>query len=273
MIKKRKTDFWIYFLFLIGAFGIFTLSCSDDGVTKPADIETGTVEDIDGNIYKTVVLGEQEWMAENLRTTRYADGTEIITGLSNIEWRNTEEGACAVYPHDNVDGIVSEAGMAEAYGKLYNWYAVDDSRGLCPEGWHVPDDDEWKTLEDYLLNAYDLTNYQNDVNGLGNALKSCRQADSPMGGECSTDMHPRWYPHNTHYGIDKFGFAGLPAGDRSHLGSFYYIGGYGWWWSSSTADHDNTLVWYRDLQHSSGRLNRHNTAKTFGYSVRCVREH
>ena len=102
----------------------------------------GTVTDIDGNVYETVVIGGQLWMAENLKVTHYNEGSEIPTGYSDFEWDeldDTETGAYAVYNDD--------LSNADTYGNIYNWYAVDDSRGVCPVGWHVPTDDEIKELE------------------------------------------------------------------------------------------------------------------------------
>ena len=93
------------------------------------------ISDIDGNWYKTVIIGEQEWMKENLKVMHYNDGTEIPTGYSNSDWANLSTGASAVYD-DNESN-------ADTYGYLYNWYAVDDSRGICPEDCHVPTDGEY----------------------------------------------------------------------------------------------------------------------------------
>jgi hypothetical protein len=103
------------------------------------DSDCGTVTDIDGNEYKTIKIGDQNWMAENLKTTHYNDGSDIPTGYSNSEWTQLQTGAYAVYDDD--------ASNADIYGNLYNWYVVDDSRGLCMDGWHVPSDEEFKELE------------------------------------------------------------------------------------------------------------------------------
>ena len=101
-----------------------------------------TVTDIDGNVYETVQIGEQLWMAENLKATHYNNGDAIATALSDSEWSSTTDGAYAVYDDDPVN--------AEIYGNLYNWYAVDDERGVCPEGYHVPSDSEFTVLADFL---------------------------------------------------------------------------------------------------------------------------
>ena len=105
----------------------------------------GTVTDIDGNVYETIQIGEQVWMAENLKTTHYNDGSEIPTGYSGSEGAQLETGAYAVYDDDPVN--------ADVYGNLYNWYTVDDSRGICPENYHIPTDDEWYILLEYLGGA------------------------------------------------------------------------------------------------------------------------
>ena len=109
--------------------------CGGDGST--------CVVDIDGNIYEIVQIGEQLWMAENLKVTHYQDGTLIITGYSDEEWTTLPTGAYAVYDKDSTN--------FDIYGNLYNWFAVDDDRGICPESWHVPSYDEYTVLTDYLI--------------------------------------------------------------------------------------------------------------------------
>ncbi len=230
-----------------------------------------TVTDIDGNVYQTVIIGDQVWMAQNLRVTRYNNGDVVSTGLSNTEWQNTTEGAYAIYDHNasNTDGINSPEEMVEAYGKLYNWYAVNDPRGICPTGWHVPSDAEWT----YLLNYLDSQGfpYGNITNGAGNALKSCRQVGSPEGGDCDTSEHPRWNSDGTHYGFDEFGFSALPSGGRWANGSFFDIGYRGLWWSSTEGS--STEAWYRGMTHGFGYVSRYCSSKAYGFSLRCIRDH
>jgi len=170
------------------------------------DEPDGTVTDIDGNVYQTVIIGDQEWMAENLRVTKYNNGDAIPTGFSNEDWDNTTNGAYAIYPHGSIDELDSDAEVVSVHGKLYNWYAAKDSRGLCPTGWHLSSDDDFTQLVDYVV-AQGFPNEWNNPNGAGNALKSCRQDGSPLGGECDTSEHPRWSSHSTHYGFDEFGFS------------------------------------------------------------------
>jgi len=239
--------------------------------TRPADGSRGVVSDIDGNQYETVVIGDQEWMAENLRTTRYRDASPIQTDLSNAEWLNTREGAYAVYPHQGVDGIDSEAAMVAAYGKLYNWYAVTDPRGLCPEGWHTPSKEEWEQLSAYVMDALGLHNdwLSTGLNGLGNALKSCRQKDSPLGGDCASPAHPRWDAHATHHGNDHYGFSALPAGWRRIDGQYYHLGLQSHWWTSKPML--SSTAWNMAMHHSRGSVEGYNHNNNRGYSLRCVR--
>ncbi len=251
---------------------LFAVGCSDDD-SVPA---SGTVKDIDGNEYTTVIIGDQGWMAENLRVTKYRNGDDIPTGLSNTEWGNTISGAFAIYPHeggnteDDVEGINSDEEMVAAYGKLYNWHAVNDSRGLCPEGWSVPSDDDWTQLVDYVA-SQGYPNEWDNPNGAGNALKSCRQVNSPLGGDCNTSAHPRWGPsEHTYYGFDAFGFSALPGGNRHTTGSFDDIGNYGDWWSSSETS--STNAWTRYMGRGDGSVYRHSSNKRAGFSVRCVRD-
>ncbi len=153
-----------------------------DRMTIEREGAQGIVTDIDGNVYQTVFIGERVWMAENLKTTKYNDGSPLLTQLSDSDWRNTTSGAYAVYPLDDVNGINSGLEMLAAYGALYNWYALENDN-LCPDGWHVPSDEEWKELTDYIESV-------NNSN-VGNQLKSCRQDGSPLSRECAVSQHPR----------------------------------------------------------------------------------
>ncbi len=229
------------------------------------DDDDGTVSDIDGNVYPVLAIGEQEWLGRNLRTTSFADGTTIAGNLTNAEWQANTTGAWAVVPHDNVQGIDSDEEMLEAYGALYNWFAVNNPAGLCPEGWHVATDDDWTELADYLIDNYDWIAHGNAAN----VLKSCRQQNSPLGGDCDTDLHPRWNAHGSQYGTDDFDFAGLPGGDRQTGGSYSLMGNTGFWWTST--EFSAATVFYRDLDASYGSILRASTNRERGFSVRCVK--
>lgn len=230
----------------------------------------GTLVDIDGNSYATIEIGDQEWMAENLRTKRYSDGTSIPTELSRLEWSEAKEGAFAIYPHNRVDNINSDSEMVDAYGKLYNWYAVVDRRELCPDGWRVPTDVDWRNLFYYLMTRHMLTNDPEDVEGIGNALKSCRQVESPKGVGCDVNSHPRWNESFNHFGTDKFGFSALPAGGRYAEGSFNHLGDAGLWWS--TTDNSDNYALGRMIGYYFGGVYRYSGEKNIGFSVRCIKE-
>ncbi len=230
----------------------------------------GTVTDIDGNVYTTVIINNREWMAENLRVTRYSNGDLIPSGLSNTEWDSATEGAYAVYDHNATEasGIDSPQEMVRAYGKLYNWYAVGDNRGLCPEGWSIPSDDDWTQLIDFATGR-GFPNEQGHPGGVGNALKSCLQVNSPFAG-CDTYVHPRWNPHNTHHGLDEFGFSALPGGLRMPAGTFSVLGFlHGWWTSTETSDDG---AWNQNLRADGGHIYRVNYHKLWGFGVRCIRD-
>ena len=196
----------------------------------------GTVTDIDGNVYQTVVIGGQEWMAENLRTARYRDGIAIPNVQDNAEWENVTTGAWSNYNHDTVNDSM--------YGKLYNWYAVDDSLGICPEGWHVPSDDEWSELID-------------TVGGDKNAGCTMKETGTS-----------HWESPNT-CATNKSGFTGLPGGYRDPSG-FVNLGRHGAWWS--TAENNAERGWFRTLNYNNSNVYRLFQSKTNGISVRCVRD-
>lgn len=212
-------------------------------------------------------------MAENLRVTQYNNGDKIPTGLSDEEWDNTADGAYSIYPHtggvneNNVEGIDSDEEMAVAYGYLYNWHAVDDSRGLCPEGWHVATNEDFKELTDYLVNSYNAITSLN----VANKLKSCRQVNSPLEDDCATGEHPRWEKNDTHYGTNDFGFSGLPAGNREDYGSFNGIGFGGFWWTADDFDTNIAFGWL--MLYDDGKVTENGGAKkNAAFAVRCVKD-
>jgi len=231
----------------------------------------GGVTDNDGNEYETVIIGDQEWMAENLRVETYSDGTPIPTGLDDSDWENDNAGAYALYPHEDVEGIDSPAEMAETYGYLYNWHAVEHTSGLCPAGWRVPSHDDWLNLVSYLENEYGMHNElgMDPLKGAGNALKLRRQWGSPLGGEYDTQEHPRWGMHNIEFGFDMFGFSALPGGVRHQDGRFMSLGPHGYWWSSTEFNENYSHGRY----FNSDRGNVNNTIGDVnsGYSVRCIK--
>ena len=211
-----------------------------------------TVVDIDNITYNTVQIGTQCWTQSNLKTSRYRNGDSIPTGLSNSAWQNTTSGAYAIYNDDPVnDGL---------YGKLYNHYAVTDSRGLCPTGWHVPTDGEWNVLVKYLdPNADTLCGGCSQSSIAGGSLKSTVMQPTPGG----------WASPNTR-ATNTSGFTALPGGLRYNFGVFNYMTNFGLWWSSSVLS--GSSAWDRDLFNSNSAIFRHTNSRTNGFAVRCCRD-
>lgn len=212
------------------------------------------LRDIDGNEYETMILGNQEWMVENLKVTRYNNGDPIETKLSDEAWAATDQGAYAIYPYANVNGISSEAQMKDHYGLLYNGYAALDSRNIAPEGWRVPTDDDWKELEIYV----GMT--EQEANGAGWRGTISRVFRSTTG-----------WPDRFN-GTDDFGFAVLPGGSRNANGSYDYINARANFWTTTPSGTQNDRYLRRIFQDTYETINRSNWFVNEGYSVRCVRD-
>jgi uncharacterized protein (TIGR02145 family) len=211
-----------------------------------------TITDYDGNQYNTVQIGNQCWMKENLQTTHYRNGTSIANITDDNAWENLSNGAYVLYTN-NI--------FWDDYGFLYNWFATVDPNGLCPAGWHVPTNNEWIALTNYIGGTDEPH---------GNELKSCRQLNSPLGGDCDTNVEPYWKESYSAYGTDDYGFSGLPGGYRDDDGDFDYIGGYGGWWSST--EYSPIYAWFRGLTYTDGKVSVHNDTKKWGLSVRCLKD-
>jgi uncharacterized protein (TIGR02145 family) len=230
------------------------------------------VEDFEGNIYNTVTIGNQVWMAENLRATKYADGTNIVTGLNDTEWNTTTNGALAIYPYSEVDGLNYEEDVVNAYGMLYNWFAASNEKGICPTGWKVPSVADWDELLTFIIDQGYSNENSVTTDGAGNALKSCRQVDSPLGGDCATNEHPRWDYYADQYGTNAFDFNGLPAGSRMSTGEYLNVGKMGRFWTSDEDNLNQYNAVRRDLGFGNGRLSDGSITKTNGISIRCIKE-
>jgi uncharacterized protein (TIGR02145 family) len=209
------------------------------------------IEDVEGNKYGTCLVGNQLWMSENLRTITFRDGSWMLTGpFDSVEWAGGLGAACCTYPHYEIDGLDNNEEVIAAYGRLYNWNAVNDSRGLCPEGWYVPTEEDWLELIDYLGGE--------DV--AGGKLKSIH-----------TDpdySHPRWESPNTG-AAGNYGFDALPGGYRTGLSGFFDdVGYYASFWSSSELD--ASFAGTMSLEYDSAYADYSYSHKRAGYSVRCI---
>jgi len=218
-------------------------------------------EDIDGNVYETIQIGDQLWMAENLKTTKYRDGSDIPTGYSNSEWTELETGAYAVYPADDDGASQTTCGddCADLYGNLYNWYAVDDDRGICPEGFHVASDEAFMELEMYLGMSEEEANSDGD-RGTDEGSKLAGNSDLWYDGDLVNNPE-----------IGMSGFNGLPAGNRAFSGGFVWMRNHGYFWSWSSTD-IGSLGRHRVLSYHLSTVNRHYATKDRGFSIRCMRE-
>ena len=194
--------------------------------------------DIDGNVYNTVVIGNQVWMTENLRTTKYCDNTKIPYVTDNTDWSTLSSPAYCWYKND-------ESSNKNIYGAFYNWFTVNTGK-LCPDGWHVPSEAEWTIFTDWL------------------------GGESDTGGKLKEIGTNHW--NNPNMGAtNDFGFNALPGGYRSGLntGSFRAIGYIGWWWASTESD----LIWARNrtMAYDVSEIAKGKGLKKNGYSVRCVK--
>jgi uncharacterized protein (TIGR02145 family) len=217
----------------------FTTTAGGGGiVTNP-----GAGVTFDGYTYASIVLGNgQEWMAENLRTTSYANGDPIQNVTDQTQWLNLTTGAWAHYNNDSQ--------YENPYGKLYNWYTVADPRNVCPTGWHMPSDAEWSTFINYL-----------DPNAVGGFSNSA-------GGKMKSTGTQYWQSPNTG-ATNESGFSGFPGGASSTSQQFSDIGFAVLWWSST--DYNN-MPWVRSLSYGNGSVSRQNYFKEQGFSVRCLRD-
>lgn len=210
--------------------------------------EAQTVTDYDGNVYNTVPIGTQVWLKENLKVTHYRNGDSIPEVRDSLEWVNLITGAWCYFNNNPANGAV--------YGMLYNWYAVNDPRGLAPLDWHIPSDEEWKTMEMYL----------------GMSQSEADQIDwrgTDEGAKLKENDTIHWVSPNI--ATNSSGFTALPGGWRIYFlytGSFYNIKSTGEWWSST--EKDAAGAWLRNLCNYHPDIYRISFGKPQGCSVRCV---
>jgi uncharacterized protein (TIGR02145 family) len=211
------------------------------------------VTDIDGNTYKTIELGTQVWMAENLKTTRFKDGMVIPLVTENTIWSGTTSPAYSWYNNN-------EASNKNTYGALYNLYTVNTGK-ICPDGWHVPAKSEWTKLLNHLV-TYGY-NYDGSisVNRVAKALASSTGWESSdfQGAIGNTD-----YPDK----INISGFSALPGGYRNANGYYLKSGTYGYWWLSEVSDYFGSFYY---LDYSYSEALSYFTQKNYGMSIRCIK--
>ena len=196
-----------------------------------------TVTDVEGNVYKNVAIGTQTWMAENLRTTKLSDGTPIPLVKGEAAWAGLTTPGYCWYKNE-------EEGFKPTYGALYNWYTVNSGK-LCPQGWHIPGDEEWTKLTIYL------------------------GGEIIAGGKLKESGSTYWVePNNA--ATNESGFTAYPGGFRYYDGKFFDFGFSSYWWSSK--DYSATRAWFRFIYYSDGNIYRFNNNKKNGFSVRCLKD-
>ena len=203
-----------------------------------------------GYTYASIVLGNgQEYMAENLRTTTYANGDPIPNVTDPSQWGVLTTGAWSHFNNDSQ--------YENPYGKLYNWYTVSDPRNVCPIGWHVPTDTEYNALIGYLDPSFD-------------PLVSDGSQSASAGGKMKSTGTQYWQNPNTS-ATNESGFSGLPGGNRNGIGEFSGIGQSGTWWSSAAFANTNN-AWNRGMLYNNGDVTRYYDYKQIGFSVRCLKD-
>jgi uncharacterized protein (TIGR02145 family) len=231
----------------------------------------------DGKIYKTVKIGEQEWMAENLNTDRFRNGDLIPEAKTDEEWQKAganKQPAWCYYDNDPVNGT--------KYGKLYNWYAVNDPRGLASVGYHIPSDAEWDVLTTYLgedvagKKMKSASGWESYTTGGSKTCPNCESWNteyrSKVACHMCKDTRSVSVPTMTRSGngSNSSRFSGLPGGYRGYNGAFRTIGSFGEMWSSTGGDAYVAL--YRNLNCNIDFLYRGYNDKDYGLSVRCLRD-
>lgn len=211
-------------------------SCSKED-NNPVTPETMTVTDIDGNKYQAVKIGNQWWLAENLKVTHYSNGDPIPKVTDNDAWKNLSTGA---YCHYNND-----LNLGNTYGNLYNWHALNDSRKIAPQGWHIPSNAEWRALFDFL----------GGIEVAGGKMKKNENWDSPNAGATNTS-----------------GFSAIPGSGRSKDGSYHDMGRFALFWSSNEYGSGFNDAWFWELNSNSSGALLHLDNKRYGFSVRCIKD-
>ena len=230
------TSFSTYYVRAYATNSVGTSYGNEINFTTLFECGLSMMTDLEGNTYNTVQIGTQCWSQSNLKVSKYRNGDNIPTGLSNSQWGSASSGAYAIYDNNTSNNTL--------YGKLYNGYAANDSRGLCPTGWHVPSDTEWASLITFLGGS----------SVAGGKMKSTTGWNSPNTGATNSS-----------------GFTGLPGGGRLGGGVYGDLGNVGHWWSTTIIGSAG-WAWYRSLNTSFNSVANNSNPQAYGYAVRCLRD-
>ena len=221
-----------YPFLIIGVMFLLSSSCKKDE-NSPTPL---SITDIDGNVYHTVTIGTQVWMVENLKTTKYNDGTPIPLVKDSTEWRNLITPGFCWYAND-------AAIYKNTYGALYNWFTINTGK-LAPTGWRIPTDADWTALTTFL------------------------GGDSVAGGKLKEAGTTHWQSPNAG-ASNETGFTAIPGGYRTSYGLYERNKEFGYWWSSSEIY--SGYVWSRGMYNNYDNVFRGDVSKNDGFSIRCLR--
>jgi len=235
MITKMKLQ--VHITFMIMLLAINMISCEKEN--KPLFTVDEPVTDIDGNVYNTIKINNQIWMAENLKTKKFNNGDLIGTTIPPDADIRSETSPVYAWAYNG-----NEANM-DVYGLLYTWYVVNDNRKLCPTGWHVPSDNEWKILTEFL------------------------GGDSIAGGKLKQTGTSYYFTPNLG-ATNESGFTALPSGLRYPIGNFNSMGDGPVWWTSTEYDNNNSI--FRSLGYSGKSIRRDYYPKNSGFAIRCIKD-
>jgi len=244
-MKHKRNVYFLMLLILVCALNACKKPNTDnpnnnDDNNNNNNVGCGTVTDADGNVYNTVIIGTQCWMQTNLKTTKY-NNSDII-GTSNPDTLNISSEQNPTYQW----AFEGNTTYAATYGRLYTWYAITDPRAVCPTGWHIPTDEEWTTLINYL------------------------GGDSIAGEKLKEAGTAHWYAPN--YGVtNQSDFTALPGGYRTPNGMYSGILFKGMWWSATQSNLPDN-AYDRQLSYNTNEVNRGNNSKKMGFAVRCVKD-
>ena len=214
----------------LGIIVILIFGYSKDSVATPT-----IITDRDGNVYNTLIIGNQTWMTSNLNVPKYQDGTLIPEEKDPAKWATLTTGAWRYYDNDPKN--------AKLYGKLYNWYAVNNNKGLAPAGYQIPADEQWTTLTNFIGSEAGLKMKETDTSN--------------------------WTSPNSE-ATNSTGFTGLPGGICISNGDIILLGDYGHWWSATSVD--AATAWNRSLGYNSSIACRSYDDKNYGFAVRCIKK-
>jgi uncharacterized protein (TIGR02145 family) len=243
---KKALEF-MKFPLLFVFIGLLLFSACQEDDDNPTPFEKGTLTDIDGNVYTTIKIGNQWWMMENLKVKTFRDGTPITDGQSASVWLDTTASYCLF---DN---------NTTAPGLLYNWKAINATQNLAPAGWHIPTDQEWKTLEKYLGMS------QSDADRSG-------WRGTTEGNELKLPGLTGWSSYGDNWPDNSSGFSASAGGCRLPTAVFGdpALFSSGFWWTNSAKD--DTTAYFRYLDYKTSTVFRSAVSKSYGFSVRCVKD-